>query len=334
MTLNVNNLAHDGRERALARGTIVADRELSLTADAVLFEGNGRLGISHLDLVERGEQDVVVDVIWSGVSTGTEKLLWSGDMPPFPGLSYPLVPGYEAVGAVVSGPAGLIGQHVFVPGSKGFRGAAGLFGASASRLVCAADKLVPINLSDPSQGVLLALAATAYHAVDQDNLPELIVGHGVVGRLLARIVIALGGEPTVWEINPDRLDSSEYRVCHPDEDTRRDYKAICDVSGDPNIIDQLLGRLAPQGEIVLAGFYAERPSFAFPMAFMREMRLRVAAEWSAGDLGAVVALIDQGQLGLDGLITHTFAAAEADAAYRTAFTDPRCLKLILDWRAA
>jgi 3-hydroxyethyl bacteriochlorophyllide a dehydrogenase len=44
---------------------------------------------------------MVVDIRYSGISTGTEKLFWSGQMPPFPGMGYPLVPGYEAAGEVV-----------------------------------------------------------------------------------------------------------------------------------------------------------------------------------------------------------------------------------------
>ena len=45
--------------------------------------------------------DVVVDIEYSGISTGTERLLWTGRMPAFPGMGYPLVPGYESVGRVV-----------------------------------------------------------------------------------------------------------------------------------------------------------------------------------------------------------------------------------------
>jgi len=87
------------------------------------------------------------------------------------------------------------------------------------------------------------------------------------------------------------------------------------------------------GEIVLAGFYAEPLSFAFPPAFMREARIRVAAEWKQPDLAAVTALIAAGRLSLDGLITHRHDATQAPAAYRTAFGDPACLKMVLDWRA-
>ena len=115
-------------------------------------------------------------------------------------------------------------------------------------------------------------------------------------------------------------------------DPRRDYRVICDVSGDSSLLDGLIARLAPGGEIVLAGFYSDRLGFDFPGAFMREARLRVAAEWRPSDLHAVKTLIETGRLSLDGLITHRSSATAADAAYRTAFGDPGCLKMILDWR--
>jgi 3-hydroxyethyl bacteriochlorophyllide a dehydrogenase len=98
------------------------------------------------------------------------------------------------------------------------------------------------------------------------------------------------------------------------------------------LLDELIGRLAPGGEIVLAGFYSEPLSFSFAPAFMREARLRVAAQWKEEDLIAVKDLAESGRLSLDGLITHRQMAADASSAYRTAFSDPACLKMILDWR--
>ena len=96
----------------------------------------------------------------------------------------------------------------------------------------------------------------------------------------------------------------------------------------------LIPRLARGGEIVLCGFYTQALSFAFPPAFMKEMRLRIAAEWQPADLVATRALIESGALSLDGLITHRHPGADAPAAYRTAFEDATCLKMILDWKDA
>ena len=95
-----------------------------------------------------------------------------------------------------------------------------------------------------------------------------------------------------------------------------------------------MGRIAKGGEIVLAGFYAQRVNFAFPMAFMKEARLRVAAEWTPDDMTATVALLESGRLRLDDLITHHAPASAAATAYQTAFTDTACLKMILDWKGS
>jgi len=311
-----------------------------LDALAVLLKAPEELALSRLPLIDPGEDDVVVDIEWSGISTGTERLLYSGRMPPFPGLGYPLVPGYESVGRVVAAGtlAGrVVGERVFVPGARCFGAVRGLFGGAASRLVVPGAKARPIADGLGEEGVLLALAATAHHAVAAPGavLPDLIVGHGVLGRLIARLVIALGGPPpTVWETNPVRAGGAlDYAVLDPVADDRCGYRAICDVSGDAAILDQLIARLAPGGEIALAGFYADRVSFAFPPAFMREARLRVAAEWREGDLEAASALIDSGRLSLAGLITHHQPATKASSAYRTAFEDPACLKMVLDWRS-
>ena len=72
---------------------------------AVILEEPERLSLARVDLAEPGEEDVVVDIEWSGISTGTERLLYTGRMPPFPGMGYPLIPGYEFVGRIaVAGP--------------------------------------------------------------------------------------------------------------------------------------------------------------------------------------------------------------------------------------
>ncbi|MFP4125138.1 MAG: chlorophyll synthesis pathway protein BchC [Alphaproteobacteria bacterium] len=302
---------------------------------AVVIERPEHLALKELELTAAAAGDVVVDIAWSGISTGTERLLWSGRMPSFPGMGYPLVPGYESVGEVVeAGPvSGLaVGERVFVPGARCYTDARGLFGGAASRVVVSGDRVRRVAGELGEEATLLALAATARHAI-RDGLPELVVGHGVLGRLVARLTVAAGGTPVVWETARARhAGAVGYEVRHPDDDDRRDYARICDVSGDAGLLDTLIARLAPGGEVVLAGFYAEPLAFAFPPAFMKEARLRVAAEWRDADLAEVQTLLARGALDLAGLITHRVPAAEAERAYRTAFTAPDCLKMVLDWR--
>jgi len=305
---------------------------------AVLLNGPRDLALETLALIDPGKSDLVVQISHSGISTGTEKLFWSGEMPPFPGMGYPLVPGYEAVGEVVEAGSDTpykVGDRVFVPGANCYRNAKGLFGGATHRLVTAADRVTRIDGGFGAEGALLALAATARHAIAGMNtvMPDLIVGHGVLGRLLARLTIAAGAPaPTVWEIDTTRSTGAEgYPVIHPDTDTRRDYRCIYDASGNGALLNTLITRIVRGGEIVLAGFYTEPLSFAFPPAFMKEARLRIAAEWNRDDLLATRTLVESGALSLGGLITHQRSASHAPEAYQTAFEDASCLKMILNW---
>ncbi|MES3093308.1 chlorophyll synthesis pathway protein BchC [Sphingomonas aerolata] len=307
-----------------------------MDALAVILEAPERLALRTLSLTPMGDADLCVEIDWSGISTGTERLLWSGRMPEFPGMGYPLVPGYESVGRIVD--AGVeararIGEYVFVPGANCYRQARGLFGGAARRVILPGARAVPIDAALGRNGVLLALAATAHHAIAVGGAPDLIVGHGILGQLIARIAVASGASaPTVWEVQPARRIGSGYRVIDPVDDDRSDYRTICDASGTADILDLAFARLGKGGEVVLAGFY-DRLSFAFPPAFLREARMRVAAEFTPADIAAVLALVETGLLELDGLISHTRPAGEAMDAYPQAFTDPDCVKMVLDWRA-
>jgi 3-hydroxyethyl bacteriochlorophyllide a dehydrogenase len=212
-----------------------------------------------------------------------------------------------------------------------------LFGGAASRLIVPGRRAQSVADHLGEQGVLLALAATAQHALSapRARMPDLIVGHGVLGRLLARLALLAGAPPpTVWESNPQRATGAEgYEVIDPAADVRRNYESIYDASGDPAVLDRLIARLAHGGEVVLAGFYSEPLSFAFPTAFMREARIRVAAEWQEADLIVVRDHAASGRLKLDGLITHRRHWQDAQDAYGVAFGDPDCLKMVLDWRS-
>ncbi len=312
-----------------------------MDALAVILGGPEQLAVQRLPLTPAADTDAVVAVSWSGISTGTERLLWSGRMPPFPGMGYPLVPGYESVGTVVEADAGgsvRVGQTRVRAGCPLLRcrQRAVRRRRLPSRRTCG----TPCSGGSRSRRPTPACSPSRrprYRALGglKPGATPLIVGHGVLGRLLARLTLAAGAEPTVWETDPVRAAGDHaYPVLSPETDPRRDYAVITDVSGHAAGLDDLIARLAPGGEIVLAGFYEAPLSFAFPPAFMREARIRISAEFRAEDTAAVTRLIDSGRLSLDGLITHRVPATQAQDAYRTAFADPACLKMILDWRDA
>jgi bacteriochlorophyllide a dehydrogenase len=312
----------------------------AMQSTAVVFDKPRQLALKPLPMRQLDESTAIIDVAWSGISTGTERLLWDGRMPEFPGMGYPLVPGYESVGRVAKGSATRKlreGDLVFVPGAKSFDNVKNLFGATASRLVVDSKRLIRVPESLGANATLLSLAATAYHAIYVAGAQvDLIIGHGVLGRLIARVALAMGLDaPVVWEISKSRRSEAKgYEVIEPELDTRKNYRSILDASGDAQILDKAIDRLGRSGVVTLAGFYSDALSFAFAPAFMREATIRVAAEFTPANIDAVLTMIDAGDLSLDGLISHTADASDCAPAYETAFRDPACTKMVLDWRKA
>ena len=159
-------------------------------AQAIVIEAPRQLAVRSLELKPFEVADVEVEVSFSGISTGTERLLWDGTMPPFPGLGYPLVPGCETVGRVVrvgdaAGAAGTadcqLGDHVFIPGSYSFQGVRNIFGGAGSRLIVQHDRVVKVQPELGPKAVLLALAVTGYHTVFE-AIVEKILRKSFVGE--------------------------------------------------------------------------------------------------------------------------------------------------------
>ena len=309
---------------------------------AVVMSEPGSLSIQPVDLKSPSKEDIVIDINYSGISTGTEKLFYNGKMPQFPGMGYPLVPGYESTGEVVQAPKDSnlkIGDMVFVPGADCYSGSVkSLFGGAAQMIISSPNRLIKIDPTMGCNGALFALAATARHAIAGfgNKMPDVIVGHGVLGRLLARLVMLAGEKPPiVWEKNILRHSGAiDYEVVLPEYDKRSDYDCIFDVSGDSEILDSLIGRVRKGGEVVLAGFYPDRLGFGFAQAFLKEVSLRVSAEFTPEDVATTKLLIEDGSLSFDGLISDVYSAKNANKAYNIAFNNAECLKMVLDWRNA
>jgi bacteriochlorophyllide a dehydrogenase len=260
-------------------------------------------------------------------------------MPHFPGMGYPLVPGYESVGRVVEAgpqPGGCAGERVFVPGARCFGDVRGLFGGAASRVVVPGARVMPVDERWGERAVLLALAATALArggaparepvAARPDRRPRR-------ARPAARAPRRVGGRapPTVWE-----RDARAARVPRatpwsaPRRRPRRDYRASTTSAATPALLDTLIA--APgAGRRDRAGRLLQR---AAQLLLPARLHARGAhprrRRMARADLLASRADRSTGALSLDGLITHRESAA--GDAYRTPSSDPACLKMVLDWR--
>ena len=307
-------------------------------SEAVVLERPNKLSLKTLQMEEFKSDDVLVSVEHSGISTGTERLLYEGRMPDFPGMGYPLVPGYESIGTVEkSGSESdlLPGEKVFIPGARCFGEFKSLFGGTASKLVVSSKRVCKVPGDTNEEGTLLALAATAQHIFSNSTeyKPDIIVGHGALGRLIAKLAVLNGAKPIVVEANKERrIGNFGYEVIAPTESKNLIGDYVVDASGDSNQLNNLIKLLKPNGEIVLAGFYDKPLSFDFAPAFLREAKIRVSAQWTPNDLKEVCRLFTTKKLDFKDLISHRVSVGSISDAYEIAFNDSSCLKMIINWK--
>lgn len=173
--------------------------------------GIGEIVAAPLPPQQEGE--VLVRALYSGVSRGTEALVFRGEVPAsqrramrapfqegdFPG---PVKYGYSSVGKIVDGPAGLEGRHVFCLYPH----------QDVYRVPATSVTVLPEGLP-PGRAVLAANAETALNAVwDAKPGPGdriMVIGAGVVGLLVAWLCALLpGADVRVHDVDPGRA-----RVC-------------------------------------------------------------------------------------------------------------------------
>jgi threonine dehydrogenase-like Zn-dependent dehydrogenase len=167
----------------------------------------GALRVEPLAAPRAGEARV--RTLWSGISRGTERLVWRGEVPPalhevmrapfqagaFPG---PVKYGYAAVGRVEDGPADLLGRTVFClhPHQTDF--------------VVDAAALVPVpETVPPARAVLAANMETALNGVWDAGIGPgdrvAVIGAGAVGCMAAWLAARVPGTVvTLADIDPSK----------------------------------------------------------------------------------------------------------------------------------
>lgn len=281
------------------------------------------------------EGQVRARALASGISQGTELLLYSGEGPtPFdPSLddagapTYPRRYGYCWVGEVCETRSAQhpLGCRVFALAPHG------------DEHVAAAARLHPLpDLVPPERAVLAANLETAINVVWDGGIAlgddVLVLGGGVVG-LLCGHVARLGGARRVSLVEPSEarrnvaLKLGFDAAVPPDGSAHADADVVIEATGNPASLDAAIARTRFEGVIVVASFYGKRVAgVALGSEFhRRRLSLRAsqvshlpparAARWSfERRFGLVCQLLHDASL--DALLSPPVAFAQAPAVYQ------------------
>jgi threonine dehydrogenase-like Zn-dependent dehydrogenase len=222
----------------------------------------GRGEIRPVALAEPGPGEVRIRTLRSGVSRGTETLVFRGAVPSdqhermraphqdgdFPG---PVKYGYLSVGVVEAGPPELLGRTVFC-----------LHPHQTAYVVPATDVTVVPDGVPADRAVLAGTVETAVNAL-WDAAPLVgdrvaVVGAGMVGCSVARLLAAIPGvEVVLVDVDPTRAEVArdlDVAFAHPSEaPSRRDL--VIHTSATSAGLQRSLELLAPDGEVVDLSWY-------------------------------------------------------------------------------
>lgn len=225
--------------------------------------GKGEIRAEELPPPAEGE--VLVRTLASGISRGTERLVFEARVPesqwaamraPLQGgdFPFPLRYGYSAVGMVEAGAPELLGRRVFC------------LAPHADRFLAPATLCIPVPEAVPDQrAVLGANMETALNIVwDAAPLPgerALVIGAGVVGLLVAHLLSRMPGlAVTVVDTDPARRPVAEAlgaRFAAPEE-SPAEQELIIHASASPEGLRHALARAAFEARIIEASWYGDK----------------------------------------------------------------------------
>ncbi len=331
--------------------------------EAVWFGAPRRVEIREESVPRVAPDQVRIRALVSGVSAGSELLVYRGhaprDLPPdLPTIggdfAFPIKFGYSSVGRVVEAGTRVerlaVGDLVFVHHPH------------QTEYVVPADAAVrlPADLS-PETGVFSANLETAVTVI-LDAHPRLgdavlVVGQGVVGLLITMLLDRVGARPIVTvDLHERRREAStsfgaDHALAADSEmvdrvlelTEGRGVDVAVEASGSPAALQACIDGVAFAGTVVVASWYGTRAAtLALGGAFHRR-RLRVVSSqvssldpsvtprWDRRRRTALVSELLR-ELPLPTLVTHRFPFRHAASAYEMLDRTPEeCVQVVLDY---
>ena len=316
------------------------------TMPALLVTEAGRVTAAERPVPVVEDNGVLVRILWSGVSVGTEMLQGTGRLP----KPIPFIPGYQAAGTVVSVDPGVSDLAPGDPVAFFCRhGSHAAFAATTRELIhrlgdAGAARLCSLFVQ-PSVGAN-ALNIVGVGAGDS----VLVVGQGLIGQATAQLARLRGAFVAVSDVVPDRLTLARAHCADWVLDARegplaaqtaarfpKGFDVVIETTGSAAVLDDALKCTVYGGRFAFVAYHPGEMPLPFDAAHRRELRTffpffigRPAVR------DGVVRLIETGVLPLAPLVSHEISWRQAAEAYQDLFGSGRSAVngMIIDWRGA
>ncbi len=332
-----------------------------IKSKAVVFTSPGVVEVKEVESFEPGVDDVVIDVMYSWISNGTEGSFLRGERiegdvafregDPIP---FPLIAGYQKVGRVTAVGENIddieVGEIVFAMMSQ----VHGMFDENSGHVspsVCNRWHVIKLPKdADPIAYSGLVLTQVGYNCGMRPRIEAgevaVVVGDGMVGLWTAQTLSHRGAKVILVGRHEDRLkrfpdadnhiklnvgrSSGVEAVKEVLEDGQ--IQVVVDTVGDTQLFYDYLPHMKRCGHIVSAGFYGTQDQI--PLQFFRnqELSIDLVSGVMLDRMEATRDFLAAGHMDTLGLITHHFPVDDAAKAWDLIRGKGECvLGVVLDW---
>ncbi len=320
-----------------------------LSATAVVFESQGKVNTWDIELPEPGDDGVLIENVYTGISVGTESWILRGERTE--GSGFPCIPGYQQTGIVAHVGSRVdsvrVGDRVNAPCTSLNPGINAAWGGHVSRSVVDHRRVVKIPDGVSLKAASLAkLFAVGYRGVLQTDIEKAelvaVVGLGMVGQGYAQIARHRGAHVFGTDLAPNRVELGGKHSCAfvavgsdlmeaVREADPGGADVVVEATGKAELIDWCIEMVGEGGRVVWQGWYPGRVSFDFGPAHEKRVTMVFPCFMEGEDV--VLDMMESGELAVEPLITHVFDAQDAAKAYELMLGDPNeFLGITLKWR--
>ena len=328
-----------------------------MKSKAIVFREANKPQVEEIEVPALKDDEVMVDIEYSGVSIGTESSIFSGKRTQ--NGTFPLVSGYMATGAIIEKGrnSGILkkGDRVAVVGARLDCDVNSVWGAHNSIQVISAANAIPVPEKAPMKdAAMFIMSNVGLNAVSMAEVNEqetvLISGQGLIGQMFGQWSRARGAKVITIEPDPQRaVLSKKYvtqYVLNPFKDdiaksiseltSGKGPDVVVEATASAKLISESTKLLRPHSKMVFLSWYPEEISINF--SHFHNNYVRALFPMGSGNTKTTEATLNgiaMNTITFGENITDVYSFDKAvDGFKRLIEGDRSVMGMVIDWRKA
>lgn len=313
-------------------------------AKAIVLQKPNKLRLLQATYHAPHSCDVIVKTIASTITPGFDRLLLTNKAVSSRVLNYPIMPGSESIGQVLSTGPGVTdlqpGDFVYVFKGDRWTGIEPYYGCHAEIIPSSRENLFALGRQPVHRDLLIGLLAYVISAVRKIALSRssrvLLLGLGSVGLMVSEYLYSLGfcqvDAVETFGIRGQMSHAEHLGIELSDFTTEfsNTYDIIIETTGRILLVEKAIHLLKPGGRVLLMGNY-EVMAYDYRLIQHKEPVFISSGFTAFTDIIEASVILSEGKLDSEKFFTNVFPVSQFELAYRTALDSKEAIKVVISW---